>query len=196
MRLRLFDTARANASRLAAAGLCALAVCCAGAAWFAVQSLRDPLGDAPPEDVRAWRPPILALAAAGGAKPARPDEATLARPLFLKSRRPFDEPAHPKAASAALAPPPGTSLRAVVRFGGKTRIFLVSPAFGAGRWFALGEKLDGWTIKDARQGGVTLRNGERSAKLEFDYDNVGKGDAPPPPAVEAPPPLVIRRSRG
>ncbi len=202
MRLRYLGVGRTNVSRLAAAGLCALAVSCAGAAWFAAQSLRDPLADSPPDDVRAWRPPIFSLDMVNGSKKARPDEATLARPVFFKSRRPFGGPERPAAAAAASPPPAGLSLRAVVGFGGETRIFLVAPAFAEGKWFAVGETLDGWTIKEASEGVVTLRNGERTSKLEFNYDNAGKGDAPlrsppppPPPAVEAPPPNMIRGRR-
>jgi hypothetical protein len=199
MRLHYFDARRATVSRLAAATLCALALSCAGAAWFAARSFHDPLTDAPPEDVRAWRPPTFSLETPNGSTRARADEATLARPLFLKSRRPFGGPNRPAAPdSAAAPPPPGLSLRAVVRFGGKTRVFIVSPAFPEGKWFEVGETLEGWTIKEARQDIVTLRNGERATQLEFNYDDQRRNDAPlpPPPAFEAPPPSNAIRKKG
>ena len=198
MRLRFFDARRATVSRLAAATLCALALSCAGAAWFAARSFRDPLTDAPLEDARAWRPPTFSLETPNGSTRARADEATLARPVFMKSRRPFGGPNRPAAPDSAAALPPGLSLRALVRFGGKTRVFIVSPAFAEGKWFEVGETLEGWTIKEARQDVVTLRNGERAAQLEFNYDSQRKSDGPlaPPPAIEAPPPTNAIRKKG
>ncbi len=86
----------------------------------------------------------------------------------------------------------------MVRFGGKTRVFIVSPTFAEGKWFEVGETLEGWTIKEARQNVVTLRNGELAAQLQFNYDDQHKSDAPlpPPPAVEAPPPTNAIRKKG
>lgn len=195
MRLHSFDMRAAKVSRLAAAGLFGLALSCAAAAIFAVRSLHDPLTDAPPEAARAWRPPTFSLEAPQDSKRAQSDVATLARPVFSKSRRPTGK-AEGGVALGNVAPMPAPadlSLRAVVRFAGKTSVFIVSPAFAEGKWFGVGETLDGWTIKEERPGGVSLSNGAQSTPLEFNFEDRGKSEAgmlppQPPPGFEAPPP--------
>jgi len=201
MRLNSFEMRAAKISRLAAAGLFGLAFSCATAAIFAVRSLHDPLTDAPPDAARAWRPPTFSLEAPQDSQRAQSDDATLLRPVFSKSRRPLGktEDGVAQAPSAPLSAPTGLSLRAVVRIAGKTSVFIVSPAFAEGKWFSVGEALDGWTIKEARPGSVSLSNGRQSTPLEFNFEDHGKneignfppppqlGVAPPPPGVEVPP---------
>jgi hypothetical protein len=197
----MFDIGALKLSRLAAAGLCGLGFSCAGALVFAVGSLHDPLSDALPASERTWRPPTFSLEAPPTSKNASSGEATLARPVFSKSRRP-----HGKAGDAgeserivALPAPAGLRLKAIVRVGGKTSIFVVSPSLPEGQWYAVGETLEGWTVKEERSGVVTLSDGQRSTQLEFNYDDAlkGEGAPPPPPGVEtAPqPPNVLKNRR-
>lgn len=196
MRFQLSDLGAPQLSRLAAAALCGLALFCAGAFVFAVKSLHDPLTDAAPESARSWRPPIYSLETPQASKRAPSDEATLARPVFSKSRHPREKTDEAAASAKLLSSvaPTGLSLKGVVRVGGKTSVFIVSPRFAEGQWLKLGEALDGWTVKEAHDGVVTLSDGERSKRLEFNYEEVLKSDgqgppppAPPPPGLETAP---------
>ena len=191
MRLENFGASHATPSRLGWAALSALAVCIAGAGAFALSALCSPSIDAaaPATALSAWRAPRMAATGKASAKPAVYGDETLTRPVFAKSRRPFKGDKPGKQETAAAQAPAGMALRAVVGFGGKRRAFIVTSALAEGQWLGVGEALEGWTIAEMDRAFVTMKNGERSARLEIDYGAPQVQSSPdaPPPMVAAPP---------
>jgi hypothetical protein len=159
-------------SRLDIFTLCGLAVGVACAASFAMGSLGAPIDDKPPETPK-WRPPSLAVGSTNWSKAATLDKATLTRPVFSKSRRPLAGAGGADMASnrSGEGGAPRLRVNAIVKTKKITRIFIVSNALAEGKWLAPGETIDGWTFISARQLEVILRDGARTLRLEFSYDN-------------------------
>ncbi len=122
-------------------------------------------------DVRAeWRPPTLAPHKAPPPNPANQDAQTLTRPIFSKTRKPFiakekKNGSDGSAAAAAVAPPPGLNLSAVTKFHNKWMAFMVSSANPKGKWYAVGDEIDGWSVKQVQSLEITLAAGERTVRL-------------------------------
>jgi hypothetical protein len=101
---------------------------------------------------------------------ASDDAQTLSRPIFWKSRRP-----RPIAAKSdrgdgfAGIPtaPAGLSLGAIIKSGASARAFVVSGEDPEGRWLALGESVQGWTIAEVGESELKLVNGAQSARLQL-----------------------------
>ncbi len=128
-----------------------------------------PLEKADP-DIRAdWRPPTLTQYQALASKPENSDVQTLTRPIFSKTRKPFlakdkkSLSAGPAAAPVALST--GLTLSAVATFHKGRRAFVVSAATPKGRWYAVGEDIDGWNVAQVQNLEVTLRSGEKTVRL-------------------------------
>ena len=188
MRLESFGASHASLSRLGWSGLFALAVCASGAAAFAASGLRGFLIDAAAPPSVAWRAPSFVATGRPSAKPSAPGDATLSRPLFAKSRRPFEGQKRGLQASDATKGPEGMTLRGVVDFHGKKQAFIVTSALADGQWLGVGQALEGWTVAEMGGAFVMMQNGGRSARLEIDYgERQPQSREAPPPSTAAPP---------
>jgi hypothetical protein len=123
-------------------------------------------------DIRAdWRPPTLAKYEAMQPKPASADVETLNRPIFSKSRKPYaaKEKKNPDnlAAMAPVAPPPGLSLAGVTKYRNKPMAFMVSSSTPKGKWLAVGDQIDGWSVTQVQNMEITLASGERIIRLSL-----------------------------
>lgn len=178
MRLDSLGTTRVRLSRLNIAILFCLTVSAGGAALFALASFLRPLAyDAP--EIQDWRTPTFTAVAADRPTRTDVDHETLARPLFAKSRRPYGgERDNKQDDDAAFESPAGMTLLAVAGVGENMRVFIVSSSAAEGKWLSVGETIDGWTIVEARDLQVTLRNSDRLARLQFDYGDHGRREAP------------------
>lgn len=112
------------------------------------------------------------------------DVETLARPLFVKSRRPWQ--ATPKAASEAVhAPPPvGLKLHAIVGFDHSIRAFVTSSAAADGKWLSVGETFENWTVDSITHQEIALRQDADLLRVGLAYDDV----AAPVSAISVSPP--------
>jgi hypothetical protein len=161
-------------------------------ALFAAYAFLGSLGSN--ADVKApdWAPPTLAVGELDPPKPPNEDVETLSRPIFTKSRRPS-----PKAAAPQVAPetgpisetPSGVSVSAIVKNRDGAQAFIVSPESPDGAWKKIGDTVDSWTIATIAGAEITLKNGERAAKLKL-YAEEQAQPAPPeqPPQPEPPQP--------
>lgn len=116
-----------------------------------------------------WRLPMLAAAARAQSKPASVDVQTLTRPIFAKSRRPSpkSQEAEPERSDPGAPPPAGLALAAITKFRNVERAFIAANSFPEGKWLGVGEQVGGWTIADMNRFELTLRNGERSLRLQL-----------------------------
>ncbi len=128
-----------------------------------------PLEKADPDFRADWRPPTLTQYQALASKPESADVQTLTRPIFSKTRKPFlaKDKTQMSAglAVAPVTPPAGLTLSAVATFHKNRRAFLISAATPKGRWCAVGEDIDGWSVAQVQNLEVILRNGERTVRL-------------------------------
>jgi hypothetical protein len=112
------------------------------------------------------------------------DHDTLARPLFVKSRRPSQNAA-PVATGATLAPPPaGLKLHAVIGFNHLARAFVTSTAAAEGKWLSVGETFEDWKVDSIAAQDIALRQDADVFRVGFVYDDAPNPAAPAP----APPP--------
>jgi hypothetical protein len=121
-------------------------------------------------DVRAdWRPPTLAKYEALPQKPPGADVETLSRPIFSKNRKPFAKEkknaSDNQAALAPVAPPPGLSLSGVTKYRNKPMAFMVSVTTPKGKWLAVGDQIDGWSVTQVQNMEITLASGDHSIRL-------------------------------
>jgi hypothetical protein len=114
------------------------------------------------------------------------DHETLARPLFVKSRRPSQ--VAPRAANGASAAPPpaGLKLRAIIGFDRWVRAFVTSSAAVDGKWVSVGEIFENWRVESISPQEIALRQDSDTLRVGLDYDGapapVGPAPALPPPA--------------
>jgi hypothetical protein len=93
--------------------------------------------------------------------------ATLFRPLFREDRRPAAAPQATQSgieAAATSEPPPANRLIAVA-IGPDRRAAILQLTAGGTAVLLQGEQTGGWTLADVAPDQVTLRAGERSARL-------------------------------
>jgi len=116
------------------------------------------------------------------------DSETLARPLFVKSRRPPKSVALVNGARAAIAPP-GMKLHAVIGFNRSSQAFVTSDGAAAGQWLKVGDLFENWTIESIMAQEIALRRDEENVRVGLDYDSppATPGSAPPPPPSPPPP---------
>jgi hypothetical protein len=110
----------------------------------------------------------------------------IARPLFRKSRRPFDpskvatppppnvqpEQPQPMAAPAALVmETPQFGLKGVVITEGKKMALITLPETPDGLWLAEGEEMNGWRIAEIGAGKVSLTSAATTLSLKLYVDN-------------------------
>jgi hypothetical protein len=140
-------------------------------------------GDAAPN--AEWRAPRLPQADAATKTDGDAYPQTLSRPLFSKSR----QPSVVKSAAAAPALAAASSdlrLAAVVFSDDTHRAFVISASTPGGKWVALGDDIDGWTIARMQSEFVVLQNGDASVALKL-YPPAGAGKRPPDVNAGAPP---------
>jgi hypothetical protein len=119
------------------------------------------------------------------------DPETLARPLFAKSRRPW-QGGPPLANEASAAPPPaGLKLRAIVGFNRSAHAFVISSAAAEGKWLSVGEKFENWTVDSIAEQEIALRQNAGLLRVGLDYD----GSTPPAGPIAAPPPSAKTETR-
>lgn len=162
----------ANASGLSPLGamrLAGLAALDLAALAFAIGAVVGGGDEAQPPKTE-WRPPRLLSPPAERGAPAGEEEATLARPIFWRSRRPLPPSASGRKADPTAQPATsasGFTLTGIIKFGPDARAFLVSPNSPDGKWIVKGESLDGWTIDDITDLDVTLSDGAQTARLRL-----------------------------
>lgn len=166
LRLRESLAARLAARRLSplmSMSLAGLGALVAAAAIFDVSVMLGAGAPVPPH--LDWRPPAF-VAPPPPQKPASADVQTLSRPIFSKSRRPSAAAAKPASSEAEKAnpsaPPPNVIVSAIVKFGPRTQAFVVSSTTPDGKWLAVGETVDGWSVDAIRSSEMVLKNGERT----------------------------------
>lgn len=150
---------------------------------FVIRAVDGPdLIEQPPN--AEWRLPNLAAAAHNQAKPASADVQTLTRPIFAKSRRPSpkSQEAESERSDPTAPPPAGLALAAIAKFRNVEQAFIVANSFPEGKWLGVGEQVEGWTIADMNRFELTLKNGERSVRLQL-YPT----DPQPPPKPRSAP---------
>lgn len=154
-------------SPLTTIAIVAFCILDAGAALFLLRAAMRPIGlQAAPQ--AAWRLPTLAPDAPKKEMSAKADVQTLTRPIFFKSRRP---PVNARAEAAQVAEPPVESAQltvsAIAKAGRAERAFLLSSAATEGRWLAVGEEIDGWTLAEVHTSEVVLRSGDSLVRLNL-----------------------------
>jgi type II secretory pathway component PulC len=112
-------------------------------------------------------------------KPTAAYQATLARPVFFKTRLPYvpPSPAPPPLVAAVETPPPPPPpvpepelmLAGVTITSGVRKAYLVPKAGGEGAWFSEGEEIQGWRINRVMDSSVAFRMGEQTLQLPL-YD--------------------------
>lgn len=114
--------------------------------------------------------------------------ATLERPLFVPSRRPYvpppppPEPAPAKPAPVKApppppppppAPPPNLMVYGIQMFPEGRRALVAEQGSGQPDWIAEGEAINGWAVAAIHADGVELRDGERSQVFDL-YPEQGR----------------------
>lgn len=114
---------------------------------------------------------------------------TLARPAFLKTRRPWTAPpASIEASAVRPSPAPqaasGFSLSAVVLALPVKRAFLITKSNSAGTWISVGDVVDGWVVDSIDEAGSELRNGAIRIRVNLYVDEASNqtGHGPVAPA--------------
>jgi hypothetical protein len=167
-------------NRLHVITLAGLAVLDLAAGAYALNAFtRQP--DEAPAVARAVRPLAPAAAAEPPAMELGPEAETLARPLFVKSRRP--PPVRPKADADEGPPPTDMKLRAIVALDQSPRAYLVANGAAEGKWLKVGDELGSWTVDSIEPMQIALRHESQTVSIGFDYS-----EAPPPRAAVAAPP--------
>lgn len=124
----------------------------------------------------------------------------LARPIFRRSRKPFDpsemiQVTVPAALPApVLAPPPPPppvveqiavaaptppqtaeslqlSLKGIYSFEGVWKALFVSPSLPQGEWLAIGSDISGWKLTKVDPNVVTISSGDQKIELKLYVDN-------------------------
>jgi hypothetical protein len=197
---RLCGNARLNRLKIIVlVGLTGLDLCAGAFAWRAVAGRDEGLVARPAIALVAARPAELVMPAHGE------DPETLARPLFSKSRRPS-----PKSQTRAdggspppLSPPAGIKMDAVILFDRAARAFISSNALVEGKWLAVGDSFENWTVDSIAPQEVALHRDASSIRIGLAYNGVsspiisnsqlsmpamGEAEDPPWPIKTATPP--------
>jgi hypothetical protein len=140
-----------------------------------------------PDDAPVARRAAHSLAPAAKPEPPAPvegpDVETLARPLFMKSRRPSK--GGPKDGPGAAQPPTGMKLHAVVALEDSLRVYLVADGSAKGKWLRVGDELNAWIVESISRRNVALRHDDQTVSIGFGAPEVQHSPASTPPA---PPP--------
>jgi len=158
-------------------------------------------GPAPSPDAAEWRAPAYNSGERRPPKPPSADAQTLARPIFVKSRRPPAAASkdQPRAEASPAAPvamlPPGTAVRAISKGDGARRAFLVSSGKPAGVWVKVGDEFEGFRVRTIDRARLVL---EGEKKIALDLFPRARGSEDPaqpampgyPGALQMPPPGI------
>jgi len=152
-------------------------------AAFAVWT--QPYPDLMAREIPPWQPGenFATAGFAGTETPAVLSEA-LARPLFRRSRRPFD-PAKVALSNTVSTtpvveefqpelPPPDASqllVKGIVIRGQERQALITTPESPEGIWLPAGADIMGWKITELGFNGVTLSAGKHSVQLKLYVDN-------------------------
>jgi hypothetical protein len=159
------------------AALVVLSILCLAAALFL---LMHPI-DVAPLPAGAGLPPAI-LNKRPNLNFASPDRANLTtialRPLFVRSRRPFEIPLPPRAVAAQIAspdkPPIDLRLKGVAFQPNVARAMIVSSTHPDGIWLEKNGDIDGWKIDRIARESVFLLRGEQAMELSL-YPKVPAG---------------------
>ena len=94
-----------------------------------------------------------------------------ARPLFLKSRRPYEPPLAPAAAPVETAdtglavPADALILKGVFLKPSVSKALIMSPTTAQGIWVPLGAEIEGWKIEEVTASAVRLTQRQKSRLL-------------------------------
>ena len=148
---------------------------------FAWQIWVRPYPDVSNREISKWQP-TENFATTERLRPEKPlalSEA-LTRPLFSRSRRPFD-PVQAIVAAAVVAPvpqpaapPPDASqlsVRGILIEGASRQALIVTPEFPDGVWMTTGAEVMGWKITGLGPNGITLKTGQQGVDLKLYVDN-------------------------
>lgn len=144
-----------------------------------------PIPDPSSRQIAKWQPSqgLAPDVPAGLAEQTQLSEA-LSRPLFRRSRRPFD-PTRAAIAEAVPEPPqiagpeppeaPRPELQLTVKgilLDGKTRkVLIASPEIPDGIWLSQGAEISGWRIVRLGSNGAMLTTGQQDLELKLYVDN-------------------------
>ncbi len=160
-----------------------------------------PTEDLSIRNIMKWEPNSLNLANSQDTRVKPTDmKESLARPIFRRSRKPFDPseliqatvpaplpapvlapppPPAPVVEQIAVAPPtpPQTaeslqlSLKGIYSFNGVWRALFVSPSLPQGEWIGIGSDVSGWKLTKVDPNVVTISSGEQKIELKLYVDN-------------------------
>lgn len=161
--------------------LAGLAVVDLAAGAFALNAWIGQADDAPAV-ARAPRPLAPADAEDLASIDLGPDTETLARPLFVKSRRPS-----PVGFADDAAAPTDMKLRAIVALDQAPRAYLVANGAVEGKWVSVGDEIGAWKVESISSAQVALQREAQTVSIGFDYDEAPapRGAAVPPSAAPA-----------
>ncbi len=166
--------AQARLSPLMSIILAFLLATTASAVLFAIYAMLGPEGGEMEVKAPEWTPPTQAVVKLDPPKTAADDVQSLTRPIFSKSRRPSPRsaPARAEPVAAPIASnADGLTVYAIVRNGTTNQAFIISVEAPEGAWKTIGDTVDAWTISSIDAAELTLKNGDRSAKLRLYPEN-------------------------
>jgi hypothetical protein len=126
------------------------------------------------------QPPMLEQSAAKSGTLS----AILARPVFSKTRRPFQPPplklpapASPPAESFQPQAPAADALllRGIALRSGQAKALIVSPSHPAGIWIETGSDIEGWRLHDVASNSASLARGASAIELRLYPDAPDRG---------------------
>jgi len=144
------------------------------AGLFAIYAILGPEGGEMEVKAPEWTPPTLAVVKLDQPKTAADDVQSLSRPIFSKSRRPSPRsvPARAEPVAAPIARnADGLTVYAIVKKENTSQAFIISAEEPEGAWKKIGDTVDTWTISSIDAAELTLKNGDRSAKLKLYPEN-------------------------
>lgn len=137
-----------------------------------------PHTESEPAHQSQWRAPKLEAGPLLRLPPADAFVQTLARPLFWKSRRPYEAPPtdtlknatkeNPSIATATRAQAAintDITLSGLYRADGRKKALLASRTSPEGKWLEAGDQIDNWTLSSIDDESVSLQSNDQTLKL-------------------------------
>jgi hypothetical protein len=158
---------------------------CGCAVAFAIH-LNEPPPELGARPVRAWKPVLEAVPSVGNVAAQGPGlDQALRRPLFRKSRQPFDpealiavqqdQPPDLEVVEVVAPPPVDTSqyvLKGVLIDAKGQQALIATAEAPEGVWLHKGAELSSWLLSEVRPDRVVLANGAQTVELKLYVDNL------------------------
>ena len=129
-------------------------------------------------DQPQWRAPKIEAGPLLRLPPAEAFVQTLTRPIFWKSRRPYEAPQNDvrkdaikenpsivAASRAHAAANPDITLSGLYRADGRKKALLASRSSPESKWLEAGEQIDGWTLSSIDDESVSLQNNDQTLRV-------------------------------